>query len=347
MIFANNINNFFFLTFSNITIFDTILEKHLCYSTEGGCLVKSIDKSVIHLRNSSFNFTIHIDYGIFIFLENSNTIIENCHFYNIQVNGSSVFSLISQVMIINSSFLYFNYNTIHCKLGNLSISCTIFSNGNGKSFDPNEMLNGAIFCEDCNQILINNSQFISIKNFDDGSAIKIKATYNEQCYMISNCIFSNNSAKNKGGVLYIDNSNVIITNNYFIDNSANYGGAIYFNSDNPKIILENNIFYNNFADLEGGAIKWSSLCPNIGKYNIFSSNNALYGNDFASFPIRMNMLFLDHEKNISISNIKEKEPKTNFPLINNISSGNIFAFNISIELIDHYGKVVKTLNDNK
>ena len=35
------------------------------------------------------------------------------------------------------------------------------------------------------------------------------------------------------------------------------------------------------------------------------------------------------------------------PIINNVTSGNYFPYNISIGLLDHYGQIVKSLDYNR
>ena len=51
-------------------------------------------------------------------------------------------------------------------------------------------------------------------------------------------------------------------------------------------------FMNNNATNEGGALKWTFIRPFIDNSStIFKNNKAFYGNDLASFPIRMRVIF--------------------------------------------------------
>ena len=50
--------------------------------------------------------------------------------------------------------------------------------------------------------------------------------------------------------------------------------------------ITNSIFKRNFAFEEGGSIKWIGNSPLWNKI-LFLNNNAIYGNEFASNPIRM------------------------------------------------------------
>ena len=77
--------------------------------------------------------------------------------------------------------------------------------------------------------------------------------------IIRNCVFGNNTAASKGGAFYNDDSNpIIITcqfNNNYVgvpDANTGEGGAIYNAGSSPQIISA--VFANNFAQNSGGAI---------------------------------------------------------------------------------------------
>ena len=55
------------------------------------------------------------------------------------------------------------------------------------------------------------------------------------------------------------------------------------------IKLSNNAFTNNSAILQGGGLNFANIVPNVSfiNENIFLNNNATYGGDYASYPIRM------------------------------------------------------------
>ena len=55
-----------------------------------------------------------------------------------------------------------------------------------------------------------------------------------------------------------------------------------------RLIIKDNIFANNFALLEGGAIKWNDEMPIISN-NTFWNNIAVYGENIASFPLRISL----------------------------------------------------------
>ncbi|CAD8169725.1 unnamed protein product [Paramecium pentaurelia] len=72
---------------------------------------------------------------------------------------------------------------------------------------------------------------------------------------INNCQFTNNYANNTGGSIYFDyktNTEFLIFNSLFADNSANIGGAVFignYSINSPSIL--NNAFFNNKAYLFG------------------------------------------------------------------------------------------------
>lgn len=80
--------------------------------------------------------------------------------------------------------------------------------------------------------------------------------------------------------------------------------------------------------------------------NIFIDNAALYGENIASFPIQMNVYIIYGENKTNLSEYLSNQV-WNMPLIQNITSGQELAFNISTEVIDHYDQIVKTIDDTK
>ena len=123
-----------------------------------------------------------------------------------------------------------------------------------------------------NTVFINSSK--SSKDF--GGAIYSTAQVN-----INNCTFINNTGE-YGGAIYIENAKLDIRNSKFIENQAyNYGGAIS-GENNAEIIIKNTSFNGCFSQNDaGGAIylKSSSLtgdCLNI------TSCHALFGGAITS-----------------------------------------------------------------
>ena len=93
---------------------------------------------------------------------------------------------------------------------------------------------------------------------------------------IDDCTFVNNSGKTNGGALYLTDctSNSVISNSVFTANSANYGGAV-FNAGASNINFDKCIFKDNYARVNGGAV----YMPQTSSFNnsYFTNNSALTG----------------------------------------------------------------------
>ena len=96
------------------------------------------------------------------------------------------------------------------------------------------------------------------------------------------------------------------------------------------ISIENNTFYGNSA-LQGGGICFTNVVPNPSfvSSNVFNDNNATYGNDFASYPIRMLLVQPD---NTSFYNETLYRDTSNpgIPIQNSLT----------FELVDHFQNLV-------
>jgi len=136
---------------------------------------------------------------------------------------------------------------------------------------------GAIYSKGGNKIVlaINNNTFVNNNVTKEGGAI-----YTSTDLSVNNSIFINNSAKSnasdidksshwtRGGSIS-SHGNGIISNSYFTNSSAYYGGAI--NSWNYHVTSLNNTFINNSASNLGGAIYSILLIAND---TLFENNTA-------------------------------------------------------------------------
>lgn len=73
--------------------------------------------------------------------------------------------------------------------------------------------------------------------------------------------------------------------------------------------MVNNSFVNNSA-LEGGAIIYTKAKPHL-LSNIFQNNKANYGDNIASFPVRIRILNKQNETITFLNNIR---PSHNYPI---------------------------------
>ncbi|WP_458404599.1 Ig-like domain repeat protein [Methanobrevibacter sp.] len=86
----------------------------------------------------------------------------------------------------------------------------------------------------------------------------------------------NGSSDKNGGAIFWCGENGTVENSYFIDNRAEYGGAIYFNSTASDCKVSHCTFTNNNATYDGGAIDCNASSMNLTN-TIFEGNVADFG----------------------------------------------------------------------
>jgi hypothetical protein len=112
-------------------------------------------------------------------------------------------------------------------------------------------------------------------------------------FTIKNSNFTNNTARVSAGVLKSVNTDVVVTDCNFDNNTARTrdGGAMYLScSDSTTFPCDYKIercnFANNTASINGGAVKYDFYGPTVDNNN-FNSNNAIYGKDMSSYPVKL------------------------------------------------------------
>ena len=97
------------------------------------------------------------------------------------------------------------------------------------------------------------------------------------------------SKQYNGAGLYVENSNLTITDILFENNLAQYGAAIDLSWDLKTFwtySISSSNFTNNSAIYYGGSIRYDLYRPNFSN-NLFESNSAKYGLNIASYPIKI------------------------------------------------------------
>ena len=89
--------------------------------------------------------------------------------------------------------------------------------------------------------------------------------------------------------------------------------------------VQNSHFNDSVATIKGGAIYYNLYRPLLDK-NIFENNQAEYGNDIGSYPIR----------------IKLKDADSDELVLDNIVSGQVYMPALQFQLTDHDDQVVST-----
>ncbi len=119
-------------------------------------------------------------------------------------------------------------------------------------------------------ITIKNLIFVNGKNDDyqTGGCIYITGSAK---YIVINCTFKNNYAKNYGGAIFnnVEDTLTIINSTFTNNNVDVHGGAIYSKGD---IVVKNSKFLNNAAKRSGGAIYSQRMCTVTD--SVFDSNKA-------------------------------------------------------------------------
>lgn len=147
--------------------------------------------------------------------------------------------------------------------------------------------------------------------------------------VIFRSLFEGNIA-NLGGSITILSDRASIIGNSFLNNRALSGGALFINGTSfiiyllnmqyllyiGNIALKENLFINNTAKV-GGAISYVRSRPKINFCN-FSNNSAVYGENIASYPIKIKL----HELKFGVGqNFPSVRPSSDTPLISKLTLG--------------------------
>lgn len=157
----------------------------------------------------------------------------------------------------------------------------------------------------------------------------------------------------KGGAIFMHDANLTITQTTFTSNSAADGGGIYFHCELNKVCnltLQSCTFENNSA-VTGGAISYDLYRPNMNNLS-FVDNYADYGEDIASYAVRIHMQGLNESqimlddiisgKNISRNIVFELKDYDNQTMVlDNSSVVKILPTNNDVEVTNNLVKVNK------
>ena len=226
-----------------------------------------------------------------IYVGRSNFTLINSTFINNSVSGSEGYggaiydegsfnSTLENCTFINNTALWGGAIFTWWRNGVRMTNCT-FTDNRATFYGA---AGGAIYTEGDNHILIDCTFTNNNASYGYGGAI-INHGAN---FSVINCTFTNNRAYISGGAIYNHHQttystgtfNFTVTNSTFINNTADFGGAIY-NIGNSSII-RNSKFTENNADSRGGAI-YNSANITVAACNFtdnFASSNggAIYNN---------------------------------------------------------------------
>ena len=132
------------------------------------------------------------------------------------------------------------------------------------------------------------SQISSISITNSTSGFKIQGTNID---LLINATLSQLGSKTiqRGGAIYSLSSNITLQNSNLASNTAIVGGGICIDcvsGDYWYSNISNTTFLNNTATESGGALNYNYKRPEL-KNNTFNNNKAAYGQDIASYPVKI------------------------------------------------------------
>ena len=273
----------------------------------------------------------------FIWMEKSEVTLTQLNFINASFDFLSYFIYSTQCNVtIDNIILANSGNLFNLKLSEITITNSIFINLTSN--------NQIIVFDKCKRNIINSSYF---SNFvSESSAITIISSQIETVTTITNCKFINNTALSSlGGVIFIQDSIMIVENSVFSSNIAVRGGAIYIYSTDDKNIctFKNNQFINNQALIDGGAIKFQYTEP-IDFNNTFMNNSARYGVDKSSFFSKLGFSVIFNNTRIFSS---FGENSSDFFMEEVSSNVNIENYEIHFYPLNTYNEIIKESLDSQ
>jgi hypothetical protein len=256
----------------------------------------------------------------------------NCEFRGLSANKVSGFDVMESTLVmkdclfedVTQTAIYATQSTL--TLSNLIIQSNSYSDG----FSRYE--GTGLTCYNCIDLYIFNSTFLNLTSTSSGAGVYIENDENIQKtpYVISSSYFESCSASS-GGAVYVNNANFTSLSTIYTHNAADTtenngsGGGIELlcSLETLRCIhnLSNNSFIHNYSNSKGGAISWSDIMPNL-EGNLFHNNSAIYGENIASYPITLEVLY-------------SEDAYDTF----NVVPGQPAGITLFLKLIDHYGQI--------
>ena len=176
-----------------------------------------------------------------------------------------------------------NCTVINCKITNNTASDlggAIFLRGSKNSYVKNCNFSnnnaaedgGAVYvAEFCTNAIISNSTFTNNKAKDGGSMLIFSPT------TVLDCSFTNNTAANSAGAIWMQAVNSTIINCSFTNNTASKRAGAVIMTATENCNVKNCNFTNNVAKEEGGAISWDYNNNGNVEHSYFYNNTANEG----------------------------------------------------------------------
>lgn len=230
----NTIKAIYFTKKSIITLINCLFAFQSCSTSSKGCFITITINSIIVIKSSFVTDVKSLSEGGFLYLESSNLTIDLLTVRQVFATKGACIEATkySNVIIKTSTFQYYSPECMYFSdsillLQNVNITDSLYT----LAKLSNDLLIGssAITMINCPMIvisacLVKNNMGIT-KN---GGAMYIQMLgQNNGMSVISDSVFTMNSALSYGGAIYINNQNITLLRNSFVNNTAQYGGAIY------------------------------------------------------------------------------------------------------------------------
>lgn len=247
----------------------------------------------------------------------------------------------STLTVINSRFVNLTNSAIYGSTSTANVRDSVFES-------ITAFFGGVLYCSECIAANFQGTNVTGLSSRRGGVVYAYTSGLAKPASvsLFQGNIFTNNSAID-GGALYFVNMFVVISHNVFIGNRAGNqtivnnsgrGGAVFFSC--PSFLqctlnLTYNTFVGNSALVSGGAVQWLESFPYL-EGNNMKENEAVYGDDIASFPVKVALL----DANDSVQPYQSLQDYPILTDLDNLVSGWTYTDIIKAALVDHYGNIV-------
>ena len=100
----------------------------------------------------------------------------------------------------------------------------------------------------------------------------------------------------------------------------------------------------NLARKEGGAIKWIGNQPKIERNNIYELNNAIYGLEIGSYPVRLELEIYVKSNSTSKTLIYTSLTSSSPGRLFNVTVGSEIQYILAFSVLDTYGQIVNSIS---
>ncbi|KAL4509026.1 hypothetical protein ABPG73_006412 [Tetrahymena malaccensis] len=272
-------------------------------------------------------------YQIQMTIQNSN-LIEIQTFYDVFTQNTEVTLVYIDHFSVGYELYYFSNNISLQNINIYDFNYTI----NGKYIisiiSVNANLRGAIKVQNTNSTIVNNTLFSNCSATQEGGAIYISQQQQATFILQMSNFTENESKQNSGGALFLSGLSLInITQSLFVKNKALHqkGGAIFLESCSIQRFQQNN-FTQNAADI-GGAIYYFKTNNTFLQQNMLLENEiylqkniaTFYGKNIGSVPF-----WIGITEKPSLDSLKKVDEFS----IDNIASGNYLEKPLYVNFID-------------